>query len=501
MPASQAPSPRSAVHLNAVIANRYELEELVGSGGMSTVYRARDRLLDRHVALKLLHAHYTGDDESIERFRREARSVAQLSHPNIVTVIDRGEDADRQYIVFEYVAGENLKELVGRTGALPVRRALELAATCADALAFAHAHGLVHRDVKPQNVLVDAEGDVKVTDFGIAHSLELDVSVTQTGTVMGTSTYLSPEQARGRTVTPASDVYSLAIVLWELLTGDVPFAGENFVAVALRHINEPPPDLLALRPDVPPRLAALLGWALAKEPEQRIASMAAFAHELRTCLSELDGEGRADTLVGMRAVTPPPEPPRPARRRHGRPMRVVLVALGLLAAAAVVVAVAVSRHGSPDTPVASGSTESAAAPAGGAVSLSGIGDYGPGPKDSHADTAGAATDGDPATVWYTQIYRSRLFGGLKPGLGLVLDAGDPVALSQLTLSTPTPGFTAQIRAGDSPTGPFTADSDTQTASGSTSFDLKGTTARYYVIWITRLPKGGKAQIGEVTATS
>jgi eukaryotic-like serine/threonine-protein kinase len=491
----------STVHVDDVIADRYELEELVGSGGMSSVFRARDRLLDRHVALKVLHEHYAVDDEYVERFRREARSVAQLSHPNIVTVIDRGEDAGRQYIVFEYVAGENLKQLVGRTGALPVRRALELAAACADALAFAHANGLVHRDVKPQNVLIDAEGAVKVTDFGIARSLEVDVGVTQTGTVMGTSNYLSPEQARGRTVTPASDVYSLAIVLWELLAGEVPFEGENFVAVALLHINERPPNLRDVRPDVSPRLASLLEWALAKEPEQRIASMAAFAHELRACLAELDGGGPADTLVGLRAVQPPPQA-RPARVRRstGKPTRAMLVVLGALAAAAVVLAVVLGLHRPGSAPVASGPSGGSSAPASGSVSLSGVGDYGPGAKDTHADTASAATDGDPSTFWYTQIYKTRLFGGLKSGIGLVVDAGDSVALSQLTVKTPTPGFTAQIRAGDSPTGPFAADSDTETASGTTTFDLQGTKARYYVVWISRLPKGGKAEISELTAT-
>ena len=221
---------------------------------MSTVFRAHDRQLERRVAIKILHEHYADDPEYLERFRREARAVAKLSHPNIVTVIDRGDDGGRQYIVFEYVEGENLKELVVRSGRLPVRRALELALDVADGLAFAHEHGLVHRDVKPQNVLLSREGEVKVTDFGIARSLHVEHGVTQTGTVLGTGEYLAPEQASGKQVSPATDVYSLGVVLWELLAGDVPFAGENFVAVALRHVNEPPPNLRERRPDVPPRL-------------------------------------------------------------------------------------------------------------------------------------------------------------------------------------------------------------------------------------------------------
>src|SRR5439155_6619110 len=169
--------------------------ELIGSGGMSNVYRAHDRLLERRVALKILHQHYTQDEDYVERFRREARAAAQLSHPNIVTVIDRGEDEGRQYIVFEYVEGENLKDLIVRSGPLPVGRAVEIALSVADGLSFAHGHGLVHRDVKPQNVLLSENGGVKVTDFGIARFLEADRGVTQTGTVVGSGEYLAPEQA------------------------------------------------------------------------------------------------------------------------------------------------------------------------------------------------------------------------------------------------------------------------------------------------------------------
>src|SRR5712691_10905766 len=190
-----------------LIADRYELEQLVGSGGMSSVFKARDRLLDRYVALKVLHEHHLDDAEYVERFRREARAVAQLSHPSIVTVIDRGEADGRQFIVFEYIDGESLKELIERTGPLPVPQALLIAVEIADALAFAHRHGIVHRDVKPQNVLLNGDGKPKVTDFGIARSLDVE-GVTQTGAVLGTSNYIAPEQASGQPVSPQTDVYS-----------------------------------------------------------------------------------------------------------------------------------------------------------------------------------------------------------------------------------------------------------------------------------------------------
>src|SRR5438270_8025684 len=205
-----------------VLSDRYELEELVGSGGMSSVYRAHDRVLDRRVALKILHRHFSDDDEYVQRFLREARTVASLSHPNIVAVIDRGEHDGQQFIVLEYVAGENLKRLIERNGPAPVERALELAIQIARGLMCAHDRGLVHRDVKPQNVLLNGDGQAKVTDFGIARSVGID-GMTQTGTVMGTSNYIAPEQASGQGVDAQSDVYALGVVLYELLAGEVPF--------------------------------------------------------------------------------------------------------------------------------------------------------------------------------------------------------------------------------------------------------------------------------------
>src|SRR6266852_7043031 len=267
--------------LGDVIGGRYELEEVVGAGGMSSVYKAHDQLLERDVALKVLHPHFGDDEEYVERFRREARAAAQLSHPNIVTVIDRGDADGNQFIVFEFIDGESLKELVQRTGALPVRRAIELGAAVADALAFAHESGLVHRDVKPQNVLLNGDGEAKVTDFGIARSLDVKHGVTQTGAVVGTSEYIAPEQAQGQHVDERTDVYSLGILLYELLTGELPFSGDNFVAVAMLHINETPPRVSEKRPDIPPRLDAAVAKALEKHPEQRFATMADFGRELQ----------------------------------------------------------------------------------------------------------------------------------------------------------------------------------------------------------------------------
>jgi eukaryotic-like serine/threonine-protein kinase len=471
-----------------LVADRYELQEVVGTGGMSTVYRAVDTLLERNVALKILHPHYGDDAEYVERFRREARSVAQLSHPNIVTVIDRGESDGQQYIVFEYVDGESLKQLVDRTGPLPARRAIELVLQVAEALAFAHNTGLVHRDVKPQNVLVTEDGEAKVTDFGIARSLDVEHGVTQTGTVLGTSNYLSPEQARGQTVTAATDVYSLGVVLYELLTGEVPFPGETFVAVAMKHINEEPPSVLDRRPDVPIRLAAVIDRALAKEPEQRFPTMQAFCSELKTCLAELGDPDAARTFIQPGAVLKQSRPHRARATRRRRWPLLLLAALVVAAALAAVFALRGSKGGTSGNG-GSGST---------AIALSGVRAFDP-YGDNHTEhdaDAPKATDGNAGTFWYTEHYS----GGLgKAGVGLVLDAGHAKTVKSITVQSATPGFTAEILAGNSIGSTMKIDSSKHLVGSSTTFTLGNASARYYIVWITNLGSNTSVDVNEVTA--
>src|SRR6201991_5183371 len=219
-----------------------------------------------------------------ERYRLEARAVAQLSHPHIVGVIDAGEDAGRPYIVFEYVEGETLKERIRRLGELPIAEAVAYAIEIARALGAAHARHIVHRDVKPQNVLIDEEGSAKVTDFGIARTLDED-GLTQDGRVLGTTDYVSPEQALGHPVSGQSDLYSLGVVLFEMLTGTVPFRGENQVAVAMKHVREELPDVQLRRPEVSSALAAVLDRATAKESERRYASDAELIADLEQVLA------------------------------------------------------------------------------------------------------------------------------------------------------------------------------------------------------------------------
>jgi serine/threonine protein kinase len=493
------------VVVGELISERYELEELVGAGGMSSVYRARDSLLERHVALKVMHEQLMGDGDHVERFRREARLAAKLSHPNIVTVIDRGEQDGRQFIVFEYVEGENLKALIERDAPLSEHDAVGLALQVAEGLAFAHAHGLVHRDVKPQNVLLTEDGRAKVTDFGIARSIDVQRGLTETGTVLGTSDYISPEQARGGAVDECSDIYSLGAVLYELLTGEVPYPGENFVAVAVRHLNEPPPSALGERPDISPRLDVAIRRAMAKDPQDRFPSMESFAAELRACLGD---PGGARASAGETLVRPQPSRRlRRPRRRYRPPTErpsvwpLILLLAGLAILAGIFAAV-FAFTGSPTkfSPFVHKLKKEVAGGGGAPVRLRGFSGYDPqGDGGEHDGTAGEATDGQIGTSWETETYSNSDFGNLKSGVGLVLDAGSPRKLSQLTVRSDTTGFTAVIKSGGSPNGPFTAVSDPQTVGSRTTFSLHGAAAEYYVIWITRLPEGGVAHVNEVSA--
>ncbi len=285
---------------NTVVDGRYQVLRRIGSGGMADVYCARDTHLGRDVALKMLHRRYAQDQEFVERFRREAKSAAGLQHPNVVGVFDRGEHEGTYYIAMEHLPGRTLKQVVEQEAPLPQGRVIDLGRQVLEAAGFAHRRGVIHRDFKPHNVIVDDNWNAKVTDFGIARAGASEM--TETGSIMGTAQYLSPEQAQGHAVTAASDLYSIGVMLYELLAGRLPFEGDSAVSVALKHLSEPPPPLSQLRPDVDPGLESVVMAALAKQPEQRWQTAEEFSAALGAVGEHLhDGSGRRgqDTAAFM----------------------------------------------------------------------------------------------------------------------------------------------------------------------------------------------------------
>jgi len=269
--------------IGRLLGNRYKILELIGEGGMALVYKAECTLLQRVVAIKILRAQFSADGEFVERFRREAQAAASLSHPNVVNIFDVGQDGDIHYIVMEYIAGRNLKELINEEAPFPLNQALRITLQISDALRHAHEHNIVHRDIKPHNILMTEEGMVKVTDFGIARAVTAS-GYTQTGVVMGSVQYFSPEQAKGIPVGPQSDLYSLGCILYEMLTGEVPFTGESPIAIALKHLQEEPPLLGQLAATYPKRVVDLLKRALAKDLEKRYPSALVLSKDLQEIL-------------------------------------------------------------------------------------------------------------------------------------------------------------------------------------------------------------------------
>ncbi len=332
-----------------VFANRYELGEAIGQGGMADVYLARDRLLDRQVAVKVLSPEFASDPTNFERFRREARAAAGLNHPNIVAVYDWGEEDDTSFIVMEYVPGQTLGDFIRSYGRLPPTEAALVAAEIADALSFAHAHGVVHRDVKPGNVLITPQGQVKVTDFGIARA-ETGDPLTKAGSVVGTAAYFSPEQAQGLDLDGRSDVYALGVVLYEMVTGAAPFTAASPVSLAYKHVREAPAAPSTIVPDLPGAMDRIVLTAMAKDVHARYQS----AQDLRGDLLRFE-RGRplvggpltaaaaeipttvvAAPVAASTRRTPAPGPVDPARTTQRRaswgPIVAVGIALALLLA-------------------------------------------------------------------------------------------------------------------------------------------------------------------------
>jgi serine/threonine protein kinase len=478
--------------IGTLLSGRYRLESKLGSGGMSTVYLAVDETLGRNVAVKVLHREISDQPDQLERFRREARAVARLSHPNLVGVIDAGEDGGHPYIVFEYVPGETLKQRIASQGRLPLDEATAYAIEIGRGLASAHVARLIHRDVKPQNVLIDSDGRAKVTDFGIARSLEVH-GLTATGRVLGTTDYVSPEQAMGRDADPATDVYSLGIVLYEMLTGDVPFTAETQVGVAMKHVNDPMPDVRARRPEVSAALAAAVDRSTAKDPRDRYADMNDFLRDLEGAL-EVE-VARAGRSTGEATTVLDSVPPKRRRLLNRRRMSVAGVLLVVAAAAAAIAFAALSGEDNRPSDEPPSESEPTSIP------VVAADDFDPPPGDNSEDSAPPeeAIDGDARdTGWATEGYDTETFADIKPGVGLILDAGEDVIPTQLLLTTAAPGWSLEVYGspekehplgspadgdwGDPLTGgPIDIDAREQTV------DLTATTPnRWFLLWVTKL---------------
>ena len=490
--------------VGTLLNGRYRLDAQVGTGGMSTVYRAFDSTLERRVAIKLMHRDIAGDSDQLERFRREARAVAQLSHPHIVGVIDAGEEDGRPYIVFQYVEGETLKDRIRRMGRLPVTEAVAYAIEIARGLQAAHERDIVHRDVKPQNVLLDEHGAARVTDFGIARSLR-DEGLTADGRVLGTTDYVSPEQALGHQVTPQSDIYSLGIVLYEMLTGDVPFHGETQVSVAMHHVRDDLPDVQAGRPEISSALAAIVDTATAKDLAERYPGAGSLISDLEDALaieSARSGQitGEATTVFQSLPVT----------KRRLVPGRIVhrarwIIGIGALTVAIVIAAALLADRTQRGTGTSGASSQPGFTPI--PLSQGGAKDYDPiGGDGEHGSRAGAVLDRDPRSAWDTETYVAGNLG--KPGVGIAVDAKPSVVARQMRVDTPTPGWSGTVYAaagGNSP--PANIDDPAwkkvgsiPTASRRTRVNLAtaGKPYRWYLVWIERLAPGQeKVEISEI----
>ncbi|HSZ13048.1 MAG TPA: protein kinase [Solirubrobacteraceae bacterium] len=513
--------------LGTMIGGRYRLDAEIGRGGMSTVYRAFDTVLERPVAIKLMHREIAADSDQLERFRREARSVAQLNHPHVVTVIDAGEEgapdgaqpgdgaAGTPYIVLEYVDGETLKDVIRREGPLEIPQALAYAIEIARALGAAHERQIVHRDVKPHNVLISEEGGAKITDFGIARSLD-EEGLTMAGRVLGTTDYVSPEQALGQPVTGQSDLYSLGVVLFEMLTGQVPFHASTPVAVAMKHVREDVPDVQRLRPGISAATAAVVERAVSKDLTRRYqdaASMVADLEEVLALEAARSGQATGEVTSVLRTLPAPTRRRLPWRMRHPARWALSLVLLAAIVAIVLTIAAGETHRGAGQPPDVDAHAGLEPVQLGQAAARS-YNPFGTGPENR--DLIGNVVDGDPSTTWSTEQYYDetlRKSGGV--GLGIYLDAAPRVLAKALEIQTTTPGFAVQVYAADhidlelpygSSTplaargwqGPVGSSADVHNGER-IALALAGKAHRYYLVWLTSLPPHAEsATIAELT---
>jgi eukaryotic-like serine/threonine-protein kinase len=468
-----------------ILAGRYRLVRLIDRGGMAEVWEGKDEILDRPVAIKVLHPRLAGDDEFQERFRLEAVAAARLAHPNVVATFDTGIDGGVAYIVMELVAGRTLREVLRDEGALPIAKAVAIAAAVADALHYAHQAGIVHRDVKPGNILIGQDGRVKVTDFGIAKAAS-GRDLTQSGALLGTAKYLAPEQVSGQPQDGRSDVYGLGVVLYEMLRGKPPFTGDTDMAIAYQQAHAEPPKLRPLRPDVSRRLEDVVLKAIAKSPDQRFATAA----EMRTALLSVPFEPDEDddditTAMFVRDVPVPSYDP-DVRRSWVVPAVLAIIVVVVLGTVAYLFwesqtgqkLLSRSRQTKATTPAL--------------------------PLKPVARVFDPPPGGDPTTAWSTEHYDSPFGGQGKQGVGFVLVLDRPQKLGHLQIEAPTRGWSASVYVAPgakSQLSQWGTPVASHVVNGLTTFDLHGRTGTAVLVWLTDLGRNQSVSVGEATLAS
>jgi len=471
-----------------VIKERYRIDKAIGRGGMAMVYKAFDMVLFRPVAIKILHARFAHNAHFIERFKREAHSAASLVHRNITTIYDTGHADGVYFIVMEFVNGKTLKQIIDERGPLSITEAVDVARQVVEALDHANSRGIIHRDIKPQNILITEDKIVKVTDFGIARALAMP-GLTQTGKILGTARYISPEQARGQQADQRSDIYALGVILYEMVTGRAPFEGSSSVEVAGKHITETPVRAREINPNVPAALEIIIDKLLKKDPADRY-------QKVSTLLSDLafwDSQEKRDLLLSNL-------PKRAELRRKKTPGRrrltlfaKMLITLSLIST----VVLGFYLTGNESEEVIGKNSDEAVVESrvekervGVIAPLEAV-DYDPGGNgDENPDQVGRIFDEDESSAWSTEGYRTPTFGGLKEGVGVYIDYGENTELQEMVIIS-SGGWGGAIKGSDDVLNWATL-KEIKNADKKLSVRIDKGAYRYYLIWITDLPRDGSS---------